>query len=191
MPEGSGRASRSIGPPGNPDIRALAGAMTILLGLLHAIVGAPTGSGGQPLHEAGAPGPGARRGLFGPVPRGQQRVPPGVVVRGGTPAAGRRPGEGHVVCRDRDAGRRQAQVGQIDPGDVPEADHDRCVGWGTCEFLLPHVFVVGEGGVQVLRPQPWQAGEDAVRDAVAQCPTGRWGSPTDGTPSSAAGLAPA
>src|SRR3954447_7797310 len=120
MPEGSGRASGSIGSAGNPDTRALAGAMTILLGLLHAIVGAPTP--GQPVHEAGAPGPGEGRGLFVPVPRGQQRVPPGVVVHGRTPG---------------------------------------------------------------------RAGEDAVRDAVAQCPTGRCDSPADGIPSSAAGLAPA
>ena len=53
-----------------------------------------------------------------------------------------------------------------------EADRDVCVGSGTCELLAPDVFVVGEdGAVQVLRPQPGQADEDAVRDAVAQCPT--------------------
>lgn len=54
-----------------------------------------------------------------------------------------------------------------------EADRGLCVGSGTCEFLAPDVFEVGEDGVvQVLRPQPGRADEDAVRDAVAQCPTG-------------------
>ena len=54
-----------------------------------------------------------------------------------------------------------------------QADLDRCIGSGNCELLAPDVFEVGEDGVvQVLRPQPGQADEDAVRDAVAQCPTG-------------------
>ena len=53
------------------------------------------------------------------------------------------------------------------------ADLDRCIGSGNCELLAPGVFEVGEDGVvRVLRPQPERAGEDAVRDAVAQCPTG-------------------
>ena len=54
-----------------------------------------------------------------------------------------------------------------------EVDQELCVGSGTCELLAPDVFEVGEDGVvQVLRPQPGRADEDAVRDAVAQCPTG-------------------
>lgn len=54
-----------------------------------------------------------------------------------------------------------------------QADLDRCIGSGNCELLAPEVFEVGEDGVvQVLRPQPERADEDAVRDAVAQCPTG-------------------
>ncbi len=54
-----------------------------------------------------------------------------------------------------------------------EADRDVCVGSGTCELLAPDVFEVGEDGVvRVLRPQSGQTDEDAVRDAVAQCPTG-------------------
>ncbi|SHN74955.1 ferredoxin [Geodermatophilus obscurus] len=56
-----------------------------------------------------------------------------------------------------------------------EADRDLCVGSGTCEFLAADVFQVGEDGVvRVLRPQPGQAAA-AVRDAVAQCPTGALG----------------
>jgi ferredoxin len=54
-----------------------------------------------------------------------------------------------------------------------QADLDRCIGSGNCELLAPDVFEVGEDGVvRVLRPQPGRADEDAVRDAVAQCPTG-------------------
>jgi ferredoxin len=54
-----------------------------------------------------------------------------------------------------------------------QADLDRCIGSGNCELLAPDVFEVGEDGVvRVLRPQPGQADEDAVRDAVARCPTG-------------------
>ena len=57
-----------------------------------------------------------------------------------------------------------------------EADRDLCVGSGTCELLAPDVFEVGEDGVvRVLQPRPGQADEDAVRDAVAQCPTGALG----------------
>ena len=56
------------------------------------------------------------------------------------------------------------------------ADLDRCIGSGNCELLAPDVFEVGEDGVaRVLRSQPGQADEDAVRDAVAQCPTGALG----------------
>ncbi len=54
-----------------------------------------------------------------------------------------------------------------------EADSELCIGSGACEVLAPDVFEVAEDGVvRVLRPQPGQADEDAVRDAVAQCPTG-------------------
>jgi ferredoxin len=57
-----------------------------------------------------------------------------------------------------------------------EADRDLCVGSGTCELLAPDVFEVGEDGVvRVLQPQPGQVDEDAVRDAVSQCPTGALG----------------
>ena len=53
-----------------------------------------------------------------------------------------------------------------------EADRDVCVGSGTCELLAPDVFEVGEDGVvRVVQPRPGKADEDAVRDAVAQCPT--------------------
>lgn len=53
-----------------------------------------------------------------------------------------------------------------------EVDRGLCVGSGTCELLAPDVVEVGEdGAVRVLRPQPGPADEDAVRDAVAQCPT--------------------
>jgi ferredoxin len=56
------------------------------------------------------------------------------------------------------------------------ADRDLCVGSGACELLAPEFFEVGEDGVvRVLQPQPGQADEDAVRDAVAQCPTGALG----------------
>jgi ferredoxin len=52
-------------------------------------------------------------------------------------------------------------------------DRERCVGSGTCEALAPEVFEVGDDGiVTVLRPEPAAAEEDAVRDAVTQCPTG-------------------
>jgi ferredoxin len=48
-------------------------------------------------------------------------------------------------------------------------DRERCVGSGTCEMLAPDVFEVGDDGVvAVLRPQ---VEDDAVRDAVQQCPT--------------------
>ncbi len=57
-----------------------------------------------------------------------------------------------------------------------EADSELCIGSGACEVLAPDVFEVGEDGVvRVLRPRPGQADEDAVRDAVAQCPTGALG----------------
>ena len=52
-------------------------------------------------------------------------------------------------------------------------DHERCVGSGACEALAPDAFEVGEDGVvAVLRPEPAVDEEDAVRDAVGQCPTG-------------------
>lgn len=48
-------------------------------------------------------------------------------------------------------------------------DRERCVGSGTCEMLAPDVFEVGDDGVvAVLRPA---AEDDAVLDAVQQCPT--------------------
>jgi ferredoxin len=54
-----------------------------------------------------------------------------------------------------------------------EVDRELCVGSGTCELLAPDVFEVGDDGVvRVLQPEPGQSDEDAVRDAVAQCPTG-------------------
>jgi ferredoxin len=57
-----------------------------------------------------------------------------------------------------------------------EVDRDVCVGSGTCELLAPEVFEVGDDGVvRLLQPEPGQADEDAVRDAVAQCPTGALG----------------
>jgi ferredoxin len=50
-----------------------------------------------------------------------------------------------------------------------EVDRERCVGSGTCEMLAPEVFEVGDDGVvAVLRPGE---GDDAVQDAVQQCPT--------------------
>ena len=53
-----------------------------------------------------------------------------------------------------------------------EVDRELCVGSGTCELLAPEVFEVGDDGVvRVLQPEPGQADEDAVTDAVAQCPT--------------------
>jgi len=53
------------------------------------------------------------------------------------------------------------------------ADRERCVGSGACELLAPEVFEVGDDGVVVLlRPEPAAEAEDAVRDAVEQCPTG-------------------
>ncbi|TFV63688.1 ferredoxin [Geodermatophilus sp. DF01-2] len=59
-----------------------------------------------------------------------------------------------------------------------EVDRERCVGSGTCELLAPDVFEVGDDGVvRVLGTQPGPADEDAVRDAVAQCPTGALGLP--------------
>ena len=59
------------------------------------------------------------------------------------------------------------------------ADLDRCIGSGNCELLAPDVFEVGEDGVvRMLRPKPGRADEDAVRDAVAQCPTGALTLPT-------------
>ncbi|MGR6965794.1 ferredoxin [Geodermatophilus sp. URMC 61] len=57
-----------------------------------------------------------------------------------------------------------------------EVDPDRCVGSGNCELLAPDVFEVGDDGVvRVLRPRLGEADEDAVRDAVARCPTGALG----------------
>jgi ferredoxin len=57
-----------------------------------------------------------------------------------------------------------------------EVDRELCVGSGTCELLAPDVFEVGDDGVvRVLQPEPGQSDEDAVRDAVAQCPTGALG----------------
>jgi ferredoxin len=52
-------------------------------------------------------------------------------------------------------------------------DRERCIGSGACEALAPDVFEVGDDGVvTVLPPGPGPADEAAVRDAVAQCPTG-------------------
>jgi ferredoxin len=52
-------------------------------------------------------------------------------------------------------------------------DRELCIGSGACEALLPDVFEVGDDGVvTVLRPEVAPDGEDDVRDAVAQCPTG-------------------
>ncbi|RFU21852.1 ferredoxin [Geodermatophilus marinus] len=53
------------------------------------------------------------------------------------------------------------------------ADRERCVGSGQCELLAPDVFEVDDdGAVRVLVPEPGEEERDAVRDAVAQCPTG-------------------
>ena len=59
------------------------------------------------------------------------------------------------------------------------ADLDRCIGSGNCELLAPDVFEVGRTGSSgCCRPKPGRADEDAVRDAVAQCPTGALTLPT-------------
>ena len=51
------------------------------------------------------------------------------------------------------------------------ADREVCVGAGQCELLAPEVFEVDDdGAVRVLQAVPDD--EDAVRDAVQQCPTG-------------------
>ncbi|WP_448640844.1 ferredoxin [Geodermatophilus sp. URMC 63] len=52
------------------------------------------------------------------------------------------------------------------------ADREICVGSGQCELLAPEVFEVDDddGAVRVLQEEPDD--DSAVRDAIAQCPTG-------------------
>ena len=51
------------------------------------------------------------------------------------------------------------------------ADRELCVGSGQCELLAPEVFEVDDdGAVRLLQEETDD--DAAVRDAVAQCPTG-------------------
>ena len=54
-----------------------------------------------------------------------------------------------------------------------EVDDAACVGQGTCEALAEAVFEVGADGISrvLADPVPPEL-EEAVRDAVLQCPTG-------------------
>lgn len=52
-----------------------------------------------------------------------------------------------------------------------ETDRDRCIGSGTCAFTAPGVFDVDDAGRAVV-VGPVVSGDERVRDAVAQCPTG-------------------
>ncbi|ROP27508.1 ferredoxin [Couchioplanes caeruleus] len=53
------------------------------------------------------------------------------------------------------------------------ADRDICVGAGNCVLTLPRVFDQDdEGLVKVLDPDPADAPEDLLDQAVARCPSG-------------------
>ncbi|MFC5754912.1 ferredoxin [Actinomadura rugatobispora] len=50
-------------------------------------------------------------------------------------------------------------------------DDDRCRGHGVCTALCPEVFTLNDDGYTVVEnPEVPAEFEDAVRDAVAQCP---------------------
>lgn len=52
-------------------------------------------------------------------------------------------------------------------------DRTACTALGICESLAPDVFEVGDDGELVVLSDPVPADQlDAVRDAVAGCPTG-------------------
>jgi ferredoxin len=55
-----------------------------------------------------------------------------------------------------------------------EADRDRCVGAGMCVMVASRVFDQDpdDGRVQVLAEQPPATEVEAVRVAVADCPSG-------------------
>jgi ferredoxin len=54
-----------------------------------------------------------------------------------------------------------------------EVDRTTCTALGICESLAPDVFEVGDDGeLTVLRDPVPDDQLDAVRDAVAGCPTG-------------------
>jgi ferredoxin len=54
-----------------------------------------------------------------------------------------------------------------------EADRDVCIGAGNCVLAAPEVFdQAADGLVEVIDPAPAPSLEQAVRDAVARCPSG-------------------
>lgn len=50
-----------------------------------------------------------------------------------------------------------------------EVDRERCMGTGACEYTAPHVFAVGDDSVATVIG-PVDGEDEAVRDAVAECP---------------------
>jgi ferredoxin len=50
-----------------------------------------------------------------------------------------------------------------------EVDRDRCMGTGACEYIAPHVFKVGDDAVAMVIG-PFDSTDEAIRDAVAECP---------------------
>jgi ferredoxin len=54
-----------------------------------------------------------------------------------------------------------------------EVDQDSCIGSGICESIAEDVFRVGDDGVMTLVTEAVSDDRaDAVRQAVARCPTG-------------------
>lgn len=50
-------------------------------------------------------------------------------------------------------------------------DPDRCCGHGVCTTLAPEVFAINEDGYsEAITSEVPAESEDAVRDAVTQCP---------------------
>jgi ferredoxin len=50
-----------------------------------------------------------------------------------------------------------------------EVNRDRCMGTGACEYTAPHVFKMGDDAVATVIG-PVDSTDEAVRDAVAECP---------------------